>query len=315
MGGTSGPGRSEREGLTLLEMVKLFPDDAAAERWFTELRWPDGVRCPHCDSDNVQSGAKHKTMPYRCRACRKRFSAKTGTVMESSNLGYQTWAIAMYLLTTNLKGVSSMKLHRDFGITQKAAWHLAHRLRKAWAEDGDDPLTGPIEVDETFIGGKEHNKHEWKRQNIKGGQTGKVAVIGAKDRATGHVRAEVIGKAEAPRLRDFVRRTAAPKATVYSDGHGAYNPLDGEFKHRAVQHSAGTYVIEDIHTNGIEGFWSMIKRGYHGTYHHWSDKHCGRYVDEFTGRHNARGQDTVDQMAGIVRQMQGKRLRWRELVA
>ena len=129
----STPGKAYREGMGLVDIVHLFPNDTVAEAWFAAERWPDGPVCPYCDSSNVQSGAKHKTMPYRCRPCRKRFSLKTGTVMESSNLGYQTWAIAMFLLVTSLKSVSSMKLHRDLSVTQKAAWHLGHRLRAALA--------------------------------------------------------------------------------------------------------------------------------------------------------------------------------------
>ena len=307
-----GPGRVDREGLTLTELFRKFPDHATAEAWFAAQRWPDGARCPHCDHASVQSGAKHPTMPYRCRACKKRFSVKTGTVMEGSNLGYQTWAIAVYRMTTSLRGVSSMQLHRDLGITQKAAWHLAHRIRQAWGLPAEEPMAGPVEVDETYIGGLEGNKHERKRQR---GNTGKVIVIGAKDRATGEVRAEVLGREDAPRMRDYVRRHAAPKALVYSDGHGAYTSLEGEFRHRAVQHSAGTYVIFGVHTNSIENFWSQLKRGYHGTYSHWSAQHLHRYLDEFTGRANARGDDTMDQMAGIARGMVGKRLRYRELTA
>ena len=156
------PGRANREGITLAEIFRMFPDDATAEAIFAAERWPAGVACPDCGSMSVQAGAAHKTMPYRCRDCRKRFSVKTGTVMEGSNLGYQTWAVASYLLTTNLKRVSSLKLHRDLGITQKSAWHLAHRLRKAWEEEGEK-FTGPVEVDETFIGGKEGNKHSHKK--------------------------------------------------------------------------------------------------------------------------------------------------------
>lgn len=289
--------------------MRLFPDDDTAAQFFADERWPDGPRCPYCDSERVQSGAKHKTMPYRCRACRKRFSVKTGTVMEASNLGCQTWALAAYLLTTNLKGVSSMKLHRDLGITQKTAWYLAHRLREVW-EDDSAPLTGPVEVDEAYIGGREANKPEHKR-----GQAEKIAVIGAKDRATGTVRAAVIGKAEGPTLRAFVRKHTASGAHVYSDGHGAYALLDGEYDHRAVAHSVGTYVIGETHSNGIESFWSMLRRGYHGTYHQMSGKHLGRYVGEFAGRHNQRSLDTIDQLRAIVRGMVGKRLRYAELIA
>ena len=305
----AGPGKTERDGITIQELMRLFPDDDTAAQFFADERWPDGPRCPYCGSERVQSGAKHKTMPYRCRACRKRFSVKTGTVMEASNLGCQTWALAAYLLTTNLKGVSSMKLHRDLGITQKTAWYLAHRLREVW-EDAGGPFTGPVEVDEVYMGGREANKPEHKR-----GQAEKIAVVGAKDRATNRVKAEVIGKAEGPRLREFVRRSAAPGAHVYSDGHGAYALLDGEYDHRAVAHSVGTYVIGETHSNGIESFWSMLRRGYHGTYHQMSGKHLGRYVGEFAGRHNQRSLDTIDQLRAIVRGMVGKRLRYADLIA
>ena len=305
--------RTDRQGLSLSELFTLFPDDATAEQWFQSERWPQGPHCPRCGSVEVKE-AKHPTMRFRCRGCDKHFSVKTATVMEGSNLGYQKWAIAIYLLGTSLKGVSSTKLARDLGITQKSAWHLAHRIRKAMQEPAN-PMTGPVEVDEMYVGGKEGNKHEWQRRGLKLGTSDKTAVVGAKDRATNTVRAEVIGKAEAPRLREFVRQAAAPKAHVYSDGHMAYTPLDGEFHHRAVQHSAGTYVIEQTHTNGIESFWSMFRRGYHGTYHQMSAKHLPRYIEEFTGRHNMRPLDTKDQLALVARRMQGKRLRYRDLIA
>ena len=132
MARAKGPGKSYRTGLSLMEAFDLFPDDAAAERWFAEARWGDEPACPHCGSTNVQTGAKHKTMPFRCRDCRKRFSVRMGTAMQDSNIPLRKWAIAAYLMTTNLKGVSSMKLHRDLGIAQSSAWHMLHRLREAW---------------------------------------------------------------------------------------------------------------------------------------------------------------------------------------
>ena len=149
------PGKSYRKGITLMDVFKMFPDDTAAENWFVSIRWPDGVECPSCGTKNVQTGTKHKTMPFRCRnykECGKKFSVKTGSLMEGSNLGYQVWAITIYLLTTNLKSVSSMKLHRDLGITQKSAWHLAHRIRKSF-QQGDQNFSGIVEVDETYVGG------------------------------------------------------------------------------------------------------------------------------------------------------------------
>ena len=158
------PGKSYRKGLSLIELNRMFPDDAAAERWYTQIRWPHGAFCPYCGSFDVQCNIKHKTMTHRCRDCPTRpfFSLKTGSVMQGSKLGYQVWAIATYLITTNIKGVSSMKLHRDVKVTQKTAWHLAHRLREG-LKNNTGFFFGPVEVDETFIGGKEGNKHESKK--------------------------------------------------------------------------------------------------------------------------------------------------------
>ena len=149
------PGKSHRTGISKVELFRRFPDDATAEAWFIERRWPNGIACPHCGSLNVQTGAKHKTMPFRCREkeCAKRFSAKTGTVMEGSKLGFQARMIATFLLSTDLKSVSSMKLHRDLNINQRSAWYLAHRLRVALTER-QNAFAGPLEADETYMGGK-----------------------------------------------------------------------------------------------------------------------------------------------------------------
>ena len=300
------PGKPHRKGLTLAELFRMFPDDTTAERWFAEQRWPEGLHCPYCGSTNVQSGAKHKTMPYRCREkeCAKRFSVRTKTPMESSKLGFQVWAVALYQVTTNLKGVSSMKLHRDLGITQRSAWFLAHRLREAW-KDQSSQFVGPVEVDETFIGGKEKNKHANKKLRAGRGAVGKAIVIGAKDRETNHVSAAVVGNTDAKTLQSFVGERAAKGATVYTDDHGGYQGMP--FEHETVKHSISEYVNGMAHTNGIESFWALLKRGYHGTYHHMSEKHLDRYVGEFAGRHNDREGDTVNQMSRLVSDMVGKR--------
>ncbi len=309
------PGKGYRKGITIKQIMQMFPDDATAEAWFIEQRWPTGICCPHCGSLNVQTGCKHKTMPYRCRekVCAKRFSIKTGSVMEGSKIGYQDWVIAIFLVTTSLKSVSSMKLHRDLGITQKSAWFLAHRLRSAMSQDGT-LFAGPVEVDETYVGGKRRNMPNSKRKELTGrGSVGKTAVVGAKDRATKQVAAKVVTSTDKETPQGFVKGHAAPEATVYTDDAGAYEALP--FDHAVIKHSLSEYVRGDVHTNGIESLWSMLKRAHKGTFHKLSPKHLDRYVQEFAGRHNMREQDTAEQIASIRTGMEGKRLRYRTLIA
>ena len=310
------PGKAFRKGISLVDLFRMFPDDAKAEAWFAETRWPYGPACPHCGSAHVLSGAKHATMPYRCRekGCRKRFSVKTGTVMEASNIGYQKWAIAIYLALTSLKSISSMKLHRDLEISQKSAWHMAHRLRRAFAENGS-AFAGPVEVDESYFGGKRANMSNAKRKELAGtgrGPVGKTAVVGIKDRATNQVRAKITESVAAPALQGFVIEHTADGATVYSDDASAYESLP--FPHETVKHSVSEYVRGMAHTNGVESFWATLKRAHKGVFHKFSPKHLDRYVQEFAGKHNLRESDTRDQMRSLVERMDGKRLKYRDLI-
>ena len=234
--------------------------------------------------------------------------------MQSSKLGLQVWAVATYLLTTGLKGQASMKLHRDLGITQKSAWNLAHRIRETWAKK-NEAMAGPVEVDETCIAGKKKNMSKAKRRKVRGrGPAGKPMVMGVKDRATNAVTAKVVNRKDRETMQGFVADHVAPGVKVYTDTAGGYHGMTG-FDHEKVNHNIGEYVRQMAHTNGVESFWSMLKRGYHGTYHHMSEKHLDRYVTEFSGRHNDRERDTIDQMAGIAQGMVGKRLRYEDLIA
>lgn len=308
------PGRSERIGITLPELFRMFPDDETAEKWFIKIRWPDGVFCHGCGGFNILMRKNRRPQPFHCRDCRKDFSTKTGTLMQGSNIGFQKWAIALYLFSTNLKGVSSMKLHRDLGITQKSAWHMAHRIRETWQET-TFLFPGPVEVDETYVGGKVRNMTAKKRFKWQGtGGTNKAVVVGAKDRATNHVRAKVVPNTGKGSLQGFIHEHVADGAEVYTDDHGAYRKMDG-YSHEVVNHTIGEYVRDKIHTNGVESFWSMFKRGYMGTYHKMSFKHLDRYVGEFAGRHNIRPFNTEAQMQMMAASMNGKQLRYRDLTA
>jgi transposase-like protein len=297
-----------------VEFLRLYPDERAAQDWFATQRWPDGPRCPRCGSDNVQSGTKHKTMPYRCRPCRRYFSVKTGTVMQDSKLGCQTWLVAMYLLAVGLKGQSSLRLHRDLGVCQKTAWYLAHRIRRTYG-DRLPQFSGPVEVDETFIGGKRRNMPKAKREALSGrGTVDKAIVAGAKDRGTGEVVTAVVPNTENLTLRTFVRDVAEPGSQVFTDSAAAYQRMP-EFRHEAVNHGVGEYVRGQAHTNGIESFWSMLKRAQAGTFHKISPKHLNRYVAEFAGKHNMRESDTLTQMRDTVAALVGRSLLYRDLVA
>ena len=321
----SGPGKSFRVGLSDEEFFDLFPDDATAERWFVANRWANGIECAHCDSTDIEVGPKHPHMPYRCHTCHKYFSVKTNSIMHSSKLGYRKWALAIYIVTTNIKGISSMHLSRRLKVSQKTAWHLGHKIREQWVDDSDIfskvRFIGPTEVDETYIGGKEANKHASKKLNAGRGTVGKTPVLGIKDRETNKVQVEVVESTDKATLQAFVEERTGWRATVYTDEARAYVGIPRI--HETVKHSAGEYVRYEVpipsagdfvfgtvHTNGMESFWSMLKRGYVGIYHWMSAKHLHRYAAEFQGRHNHRPMDTLDQMSAIVRGMDGRRLRY-----
>ena len=307
-----GPGRSHRKGISIIELFRMFADEHAAQTWFEAQRWPDGVRqCPDCDSDHT-SVSSHKTMPYRCKSCRAFFSVRKGTVMEGSNLGYREWAIAIYMATTSLKGVSSMKLHRELGITQKTAWHLMQRIRKGFTLDTGVKLPCPVEVDETYIGGLEENKHGNKKLRAGRGTMVKKAVVGPKDKATKQVRAEVVNDTIKEILQGFVDDHANPSVKKFTDENTAYSGLPSR---ESVAHSLSLRESSQAHANGMESFWALLKRGYHDTFHHISFKHLHRYVTEFAGHHNIRDKDTLEQMSLLAVGLIGKRLRYRDLIA
>ena len=309
------PGKAHRQGLTLVQMMDMFPTEEAATEWFEGVVWPTGRHCPRCGSTRTCE-ASHRKMPYWCSDCRSYFSVKTGTAMQASKIPLRKWAIAIYLCLTNLKSVSSMKLQRDIGVSQPTAWFMLHRIREAWAHEDDDMFDGPVEVDETYVGGRRKNKSHAKRKELEGGgPVDMTAVVGAKDRETNEVRAEVIDDTTAKTLQTFVREHVDEGASVYTDELKSYAGLAGDFSHDSVNHSIGEYVDGKVHTNGMESFWSMLKRAHKGTFHKISPKHLQRYVNEFAGKHNIRESDTLCQMRDTVARLVGRNLLFKDLTS
>ena len=298
--------------MSLSKLFAKFPDDITAEAWFVEQRWPDGVRCVFCGSDNVAVWASRKPQPYRCRACRRDFSVKTNSLMHASKLGCRVWVLAIYLMSTSVKGLSSLKLHRDLGVTQKTAWYLAHRIPAAW-ENQPRGFTGTVETDTAWIGGKAKNMHaSVRRQRVHGSNSHLVPVMGVRDRPTGQVAAEAVDRDDSATAREFLAERTTGPVMVYTDDSQIYARLP---RHRSVNHSRGQYVDGACHTNGIESFWALFKRGHYGTYHQMSPRHLHRYIAEFCGRHNMHHLTTPERLGRLAAALDGRRLPYAELVA
>jgi transposase-like protein len=301
--------------ISTFQLFEMFPT-AESARLFLESRiWSDGVTCPSCKGkENITT---RKGGFYRCNACQLDFTIRTGTIFERSHVPLHKWLYAMYLLVTARKGISSLQLAKEIGVTQKSAWFMLHRLREACGGPKLTKLRGIVELDECFIGGKEANKHEHKKLRARRGPVGKVAVLGMRERGGRTIAAPM----EERTLQEATKRiheNIELGTQLYTDDHLIFTGLDGLFfRHDTVNHSAGEYAAGPAHTNSIESVWAVLKRGYYGVYHSMSPKHLARYVNEFTFRLSEGNvkRHSLQRLDSMIEAVSGKRLTYAGLTA
>ncbi|RYY06386.1 MAG: IS1595 family transposase [Sphingobacteriaceae bacterium] len=300
----------------LIQLLDFFKEEKTCTEYLAKSRWADNVPCcPHCG--NV--GAYITNRGYKCKAkeCGKKFTVITGTIFENTKISLRYWFGAIYLATNHKKGISSLQLSRDLNVTQKTAWFILHRVREMLTDNAPEMLTGTVEVDETYVGGKKANKHQKVRKVLKEGRgmINKTPVIAMLQR-DGKIVTAVTPVANGEVLKPFIYKHVAPGSTVFTDGFGAYNGLNKTYIHEIVRHDANEYVrVGGIHTNSIEGFWSQLKRGIIGIYHNVSPKHLHRYAHEFGYRYNTRKVLDVDRFEDAIKNADAKRLTYKRLIA
>lgn len=297
---------------TLLEAIRYFSDPDVALNFMAELRWPDGPTCPACESKEYSFLSTRRV--WKCKACKKQYTVKQGTIMEDSPIGLDKWLAAIWMIANDKNGISSYEIHRGIGITQKSAWFLLHRIRLAMQTGTFQKMGGPVEADETFIGGLARNMHKDKRAaKIKGtGGMGKAIVMGVLERH-GEVRAKVIADRNRETLQSQIRENVKEGAEVYTDSFLSYGGLAPDYVHKVINH-AEEYVNGSVHTNGIENFWSLLKRSLKGTYVSVMPFHLFRYVDEQSFRFNNRKFKDHERFLMACAMMRGRRLTYNKLI-
>jgi transposase-like protein len=296
---------------SLMEAIRQFSDPETCVRFMAQLRWTDGPVCPRCESKRC-SFLKTRLM-WKCLDCQKQFSVKVGTIFEDSAIGLDKWLCAMWLIANCKNGVSSYEIAKDVKVTQKSAWFMLHRIRYAMRTGTFMKLSGEVEIDESFIGGKARNMHRAKRvKKITGtGGKDKTVVMGMVERG-GEVRAFVVGNRKKHELQKQVREHVEAGAAIFTDELKSYDGLEDNFKHQVINHAV-EYVNGNVHTNTMENFWSLLKRDLHGTYVSVEPFHLARYIDEQAFRYNKRQTTDADRFVQLCSMVAGKRLTWDEV--
>lgn len=307
-------GRQKSFPTTLIKAVTYFSDEATCRDFLAGMRWPGGVRCIFCDSDRCGYIATRSL--WRCKACRKEFTVKKGTIFEDSPIPLSKWLPAMWLLTAGKKSRSSHQLAKDLGVTQRTAWFMAHRIRLAMETDSfNAPLSGEVEADETMMGGSDKNKHAHLRRGPWGPMLGKTAVMGLLERhgeGASQVRAKAIPSRRKRVIQAEIRQHVAPGSTVITDALASYHEMHRDYIHEVIDHSEA-YVEGRVHTNGIENFWSLFKRVIYGTHHSVQPFHLDRYLAENVRKFNTRKHADDVRFANTVDRAIGRRVTWKEL--
>lgn len=299
---------NKETNISIIEFLdKRFPNEKTSEAFFVKKRWGGQITCPYCFSDTIYK-VKGK-QPYKCPKCNKKFTAKTGTIMEGSHISIRMWLLAMYLMGTSRKGISSIELANQLHVTQKTAWYMAHRIRGACTEK--NKLRGVVEVDETYIGGKEKNRHAKNRFNSGRGTANKIPVVGLHERG-GKTIGRVVEGTSAYELISLIKKNVVYNSSVFTDKNPSYDKVTIRgYQHQSVNHSCGEYVDGLVHTNSIESVWALLKRGLYGTYHHVSKKHLTRYVNEFCFRLSNGG--TLPFIEAVCLQAKNAKIKYKEL--